>query len=135
MDNSNSPICVDGPLDLDAIESEVEAFIFAKSKASPGRWHRGAWFERCKKHRDGEHPGLYDPANPCVISRELTTRGDHSSYVSTDYQVLIGSDTDGPVLSPADAEFVVACKNSVLEHCVKTLIAEVRSLRAIVDKT
>jgi hypothetical protein len=134
MDNCNSPIPVEGRLDLEAIEREVEAFASTKAKASPGRWHRGAWFERCQRHRDGEHPGLNDPANPCVISRELTRRGDHSSYISTDDQVLIGSDSDGPVLSPEDAEFVVVAKNSDLEVFVKALVVEVRRLRLLLNE-
>jgi hypothetical protein len=134
MEDPNVIVSPDGEIDLDVIESAAEAFGAAKAKASPGRWHCGAWFDRCRKHADGKHRGLGDPIDPCVISHELTTSGDHASYVSTENNVLIGSDSEGPVLSPTDAEFIAAAKNIELDLYIRVLVAEVRRLREFVSK-
>jgi hypothetical protein len=118
-------------LDLAAIESEAIAFATAKAKATTGKWYRGAWCARCKRHPDGQHPVFPDPADPCVIARELTTQGDHASWVSVEMGGLVGSDEEGPILSRADAEFIVAAKNTELERHVVALVAEVRRLHVL----
>src|SRR5437870_2845135 len=121
-------------IDLDTIEREAAAFASAKAKATEGPWYRGACFvARCRKHADGRHLGLDHPTDPCVISEEWTTQGNYSSYVSTSDVTLIGSDDEGPILSDADAEFIVLARNVNLDSYVLALVAEVRRLRAMVE--
>jgi hypothetical protein len=118
-------------VDLDAAELAAEAFASAKRKTTPGNWYRGAWVERCRRHPDGRHPGFDDPTDPCVITRELVSDGDYSSWVSTEKDGLIGCDSDGPILSQADSEFIVAARNLDLGTYVLELVAEVRRLRSL----
>lgn len=123
-------------IDLDAItlesmERDSEVFSAAKSNATGGPWFRGARFGRCIKHPDGRHPGTESPVNPCEIIGEITTSGDHSSYVSTANSILVGSDSEGPILTQSDAEFIVTARNANLDLYVRLLIAEVRRLRAM----
>lgn len=119
---------------LDSMERESEAYTIAKASATPGSWHRGEWFGYCEKHPDGRHPGTESPVNPCVIiRRELTLRGEYASYVSSETSTLIGSDSNGAILSPADAEFIVLAKNTNLDTHVRTLIAEIRRLQEKVE--
>ncbi len=118
---------------LDMIEREAAVLSAAKAKATLGRWYQGAWFAQCLKHVPGQHKGLDDPLDPCEIVEELTADGDHLSCVSTPDRTLIGSDSQGPILSPADAEFIVLAKNSNLDSYVRALVAEVRRLLTIVE--
>ena len=114
-----SDCLVDVTTTLDMIEREAAVLSAAKAKATQGRWYQGAWFAQCLKHIPGHHKGLDDPLDPCEIIEELTADGDHLSYVSTSDRTLIGSDSQGPILSPADAEFIVLAKNSSLDSYVR----------------
>ena len=114
---------------LDTVDAEACAYGTAKSEATPGLWYRGAWFGHCEKHPDGRHPGTDSPVNPCeIVHRDLTTHGEYAFYVSSETTTLIGSDSDGPILSLADAEFITLAKNTNLDSHVRKLVAEIRRL-------
>jgi hypothetical protein len=116
-------------LDLDRIENEARSFAKARANATPGKWFRGAWMGFCKKHKSGNHPGLDAAVDPCETTMELMTDGDHANYVSTtDFNLLVGGDDEGPILSRGDAEFIVKAKNTQLDGYILALIAELREL-------
>ncbi len=119
---------------LALMDAEAGVYHTLKARVTTGPWHRGAWFGYCEKHPDGRHPGTGSPVDPCAITRrELTTHGEYAFYVSSRTSTLIGSDSDGPILSTADAEFIVLAKNTNLDHYVRMLVAEIRRLHESIE--
>ncbi len=123
-------------IDLDDIERKAQAFRDFKARATNGKWLIGEWEGRCTKHEFGKHPGLHDAKAPCEITMVLNADGDQSAHISTsDYILIVGSNEEGPILSPHDAEFIVHARNSDLDGDILSLVAELRALRPTLNNS
>jgi hypothetical protein len=118
-------------VDLDSIERDIAVFAAAKESATPGEWYQGAWYGVRPDHIDPNGPET-ESASDEVIYR-LVTDGEYSRFVSSrDHALLIGADEDGPILSEADARFIVVAKNIQIESHTRRLLDEVRRLMSAI---